>query len=263
MNYKLYNEDCLEVFKSIDDESIDLFLTDCPYHIIGGGCSNDAVKIGGGILDRGKKDKHGNHYMTDSKHVSLCGILNDSDRHTYTKQGKLFKHNDIKFSEWLPEVYRVLKNGTHCYVMINHRNLKDLWCDAESAGFEFQQLLVWDKGNATPNRYYLNSYELILMLRKGPAKNINEMGTKNILRIPNIIGNKRHPTEKPVELMQVLIKNSTNEGDVVMDAFMGAGATGIACKTLNRNFIGVEIDEKYFNIAKSRFEEEERQMTLW
>ena len=93
------------------------------------------------------------------------------------------------------------------------------------------------------------------MLRKGKAKNINHMGTKNVLQINNIIGNKKHPTEKPVELMEILIDNSTRGGDVVLDPFMGAGSTGVACKNLGRNFIGVEIDERYFKIAEERINE--------
>lgn len=237
---KIYNDDCLEVFKQIADNSIDLVVTDCPYHIVSGGCSNDAVSIGrynipSGILNKRKSDE-------GNKDVELM------------KQGKIFEHNDIEFSEWLPEIYRVLKDGTHCYIMINPRNLKDLWIAAEDAGFEFQQLLVWDKGNATPNKYYLNAYELILMLRKGRAKNINNMGEKNILRVPNIIRTKDHPTEKPVELMKVLIENSSNKGDTVLDPFMGVGGGMVACKLTGRNGIGIEIDEKYFNIAKERLE---------
>lgn len=170
---KLINDDCLEAFKGIADNSIDLFVSDCPYHIVSGGCTNDAVKIAqyangecAGIFIK-RKDAHGNTYNTDSKYVSLCGILNDFDPTTYTKQGKLFKHNDIKFSDWLPEVYRVLKPKAHCYIMINPRNLKELQTEAEKAGFAFQNILIWDKGNATPNKYYMNAYEMILMLRKG------------------------------------------------------------------------------------------------
>ena len=223
----------------------------------------------GGILSR-RKDAHGNVYYSDNNHVSLCGILNDYDPTTYTKQGKLFKHNDIKFSEWLPEIYRILKPNTHCYIMITPRNLKELWQDAENAGFIFQQLIVWDKGNATPNKYYLNAYELILMLRKGQAKNINDMGTKNILRVPNIIRTKKHPTEKPVELMQILIENSTKQGQTVVDPFMGVGGVGVACKKTERNFIGFEIDEKYFDVAKQRIENDvlkenvsEKQMSIF
>ena len=92
------------------------------------------------------------------------------------------------------------------------------------------------------------------MLRKGTARNINDMGTSNILRIPNIIGNKLHPTEKPIELMKILISNSSEQNNVVLDPFMGTGSCGVACKELKRDFIGVEIDKKYFDIAKERIE---------
>lgn len=223
--------DCVEVMKQMEDESVDCVVTDCPYHIVSGGCTNIP-----------RKDEP-------------SGIFNR--RNTFTqhnaKTGKLFDNNDIEFSQWLPDLYRVLKKGTHCYIMINARNLKELQTEAEKVGFKFQNILIWNKGNATPNRYYLNAYEMILMLRKGNARNINDMGTKNILEIKNIRG-KQHPTEKPVELMEILIKNSTNDYDVVLDPFMGVGSTGIACKNLNRNFIGIEIDEKYYDIARNRLE---------
>ena len=83
------------------------------------------------------------------------------------------------------------------------------------------------------------------------------MGTKNLLEINNILGGKKtHPTEKPVELNKIFIENSSNEGDVVFDPFMGTGSCGVACKELNRDFIGIEIDERYFKIAKERIEGE-------
>ena len=237
MQVDLYNGDCLGIMKQLSDCSIDLIVTDCPYRIVSGGCTNiprkDEPK---GIFDR---------------------------RNTFTqknaKSGKLFDNNDIKFEQWLPDVYRVLKEDSHCYIMINGRNLKELQLQAEEVGFVFQQLIVWNKGNATPNRYYLNACEFILMLRKGKAKNINNMGTKNILSIPNIKGGKSHPTEKPVELMSILIENSTDIGDVVLDPFMGSGATGVASVNTNRQFIGVELDEQYFNIAQERINDAKSQ----
>ena len=224
--------DCLEVMKDIPDNSIDLVVTDCPYHIVSGGCTNIP-----------RKDEP-------------SGIFNR--RNTFTqknaKSGKLFDNNDIKFKDWLPDVYRVLKDGTHCYIMINARNLKELQQEAENVGFKFQNIIIWNKGNATPNRYYLNAYEMILMLRKGKAKNINNMGCKNIVDIKNIRGNKLHPTEKPVELNELFIKNSSEQGDTILDPFMGVGSCGLACKNTNRNFIGIELDDKYFKIAKERIE---------
>lgn len=225
--------DCLELMKDIPDNSIDLVVTDCPYRIVSGGCTNIP-----------RKDEP-------------SGIFNRRNVFTQknAKSGKLFDNNDIKFEQWLPDVFRVLKENSHCYIMINARNLKDLQTQAEKVGFKFQQLIVWDKGNATPNRYFLNACEFILLLRKGKARNINNMGTKNILSIKNIRG-KTHPTEKPVDLMQVFVENSSNENEVILDPFMGCGSTGIACLKTNRKFIGIELDENYFNIAKERIEKE-------
>lgn len=220
--YKLLNENCLEIIKKIPDNSIDLVATDCPYHIISGGCTN--------------KEKN--------------GILNKEN----ASNGKLFSYNEITFSEWLPEVYRVLKERTHCYIFINGRNLMQLQQEAEKVGFVYQNTLIWDKGNVTPNRYYMNACEFILMLRKGKARTINNTGSSNLLRYKNKVGNKYHPTEKPVELMKILIENSCYNDDIVLDPFMGSGSTGIACVNTNRNFIGIELDEKYFNIAKDRIE---------
>ena len=102
------------------------------------------------------------------------------------------------------------------------------------------------------NRYYMNRAEFILMLRKGRARTINEPGTANILDFPNPTGHKLHPTQKPVELMQVFIRNSTDVGGVVLDPFMGSGSTVVACIATGRRFIGYELDDTYFQTAQER-----------
>ena len=85
----------------------------------------------------------------------------------------------------------------------------------------------------------------------------------NVLEYPNVIGKQAlHPTQKPVALFEYLIKTYTNEGDTVLDNVMGSGTTGVACKNLNRNFIGIELDEEYFKIAQSRIKNHEPQLTL-
>lgn len=241
--------DCLELMKNIPDKSIDLVITDCPYRIVQGGCSNNTVtfKAMSGVLDKQRRGcgKCSIKWETE-------GQLNNIEN---VKAGKIFDHNDIEFKEWLPDVYRALKDNSHCYIMINARNLKDLQVEAEKVGFKYQQILIWNKGNATPNRWYMQGYEMILMLRKGKAVPIKNLGEKNIISVPNIkSGKKIHPTEKPVELMKIFIENSSNENDTILDPFMGSGTTGIACVNTNRNFIGIELDEKYFNIAKERIE---------
>ena len=139
--------------------------------------------------------------------------------------------------------------------MTNTINLENYLAIARKVGFGLHSVLVWEKNNVTPSRWYMKNGEYTLFLRKGKAKTINNVGSKMVHRFDNIIGNKRHPTEKPVELMELYVGNSTKEGDIVLDCFMGSGSTGVACKNLNRNFIGIEIDENYFNIAKERIGE--------
>lgn len=227
MNYNYIKRgDCLELMRELPDNSIDLVVTDPPYKIVSGGCT--------------------------TKKNAMTGVLKQGAE--TTKKGSLFSENDIKFSEWVPEVYRILKDGTHCYIMTNGRNLRDLYNVAFNCGFKYQNLLVWDKGNVTPNRYYMNRCEFIIMLRKGKARSINNMGASTLISIPNIIGKKLHPTEKPVELMKVFVENSSNEHEIVLDPFCGVGSTCIATSMLGRKYIGFELDENYFNIAKERIE---------
>ncbi len=221
--------------QEIPDESIDLVVTDCPYHI-----SHHGTSCGGGIFSD-LQNKHAN-------------------------SGKLFAHNDIAFSEWLPDVYRVLKQSTHCYIMVNAHNLKELQIEAEKVGFIFQNLLVWKKDNSTPNKFYMNQLEFILMLRKGAAKYVNDMGITNCLSCPNIIGKGAkgaHPTAKPVPLMELLIRQSSNAGDIVLDPFSGGGSTLIAAKRLERQYIGFEIDQEYYQMAQKRLTSEPQQTALF
>ena len=251
---KITCADCLTVLKDIPDNSIDLVCTDCPYKIVSGGCTTgtysnlrEDVPTEGLIRGCGRC----------AKKWETKGQLDEN--YANVKSGKMFDNNEIKFEDWLPEVYRVLKNGTHCYIMVNGRNLAELQKQAEKVGFKYQNLLVWEKGNATTNKFYLNACEFILMLRKGVERWINDMGQKTILKVPNIIGDKCHPTEKPVSLMEVLIANSTNENDIVLEPFAGGGSTCIAAKNLKRRFIGIEIDEQYAKVANERLDMAQQQ----
>lgn len=224
MDNMLLNQDVREVFKTIPDNSIDLVVTDPPYKTTSRGNAGTS----GGMLQK-----------------------------EINKKGQVFKHNNIKPQEYIPELYRVLKDGSHCYIMTNHVNLQEMLNVATESGFKFVKCLIWDKGNKIMGQYYMSSFEYILFLRKGKAKKINNCGTADILRVPNIKlkgedGKNLHDTEKPVELMKIMIDNSSNEGDIVFDPFMGIGSTGVACLELNRRFIGVELDEQYFPIAKYR-----------
>lgn len=223
---QIYNKDVLELMKTMSDESIDLIVTDPPYKVTARG---NAGNSGGMMQDK------------------------------LSMQGKIFKHNDIKPSEYIPEFYRLLKDGSHCYIMTNHVNLHEMLNVAKESGFHFIKSLVWNKGNKIMGQYYMSQFEYILFFRKGRGKKINKCGTADILEIPNKKtkgedGKNIHDTEKPVELMKVLIENSSNIDEVVFEPFMGVGSTIMACVELHRRYIGCEIDEKYYNIAKTRIE---------
>jgi len=234
---KIINADCMDILKQLPDKCIDLVCTDCPYHV--------GHKGGGGRCEK--------RWMT-------AGQLENYEN---TKAGKMFEFNDINFEDWLPEVYRVLKDNTHCYIMINGVNLAELQKQAEKVGFVYQNILVWEKNNATPNKFYMQKLEYILMLRKGKERWINNMGQKNILRVPNNVGNKVHPTEKPVSLMQVLIENSTNVGDIVLDPFAGSSPVAVACEKSGRKYVCIEIDPKYYEASLRRLDDEQRQGMLF
>lgn len=225
--YKLFCCDCLELMKKIKDESIDLIVTDPPYKTTPRGGSGNS----GGMC----KKKEFN-------------------------SGNVFAHNEIKPQEYIPELYRILKEGTHCYIMTNHVNLYEILTVAQECGFHFIKSLIWNKGNKIMGQAYMSQFEYILFFRKGKFKKINKCGTADILEVPNKKqkggdGKNLHDTEKPVELMKILIENSSQENDVVFEPFMGIGATVVASLELNRRCIGVELDEKYFDIAKKRIEE--------
>lgn len=229
----IYCQDCLEGMERIEDESIDLVVTDPPYKIISGGCRvSPGDNETSGILNR-RRDRNND----------FANIVRD---------GKMFRNNELSFSDWLPSIYRVLKQQTHCYIMVNDRNIHEMLNSSTAVGFKLVNMLVWKKNNCTPNKFYMKNIEFILMLRKGAARNINNMGSTQFLEFPNKLGGKFHPTEKPVSLMTVLVENSANIGDTVLDPFMGSGTTAVACVNTGRNFIGFENDEGYHKVAMNR-----------
>jgi site-specific DNA-methyltransferase (adenine-specific) len=214
----------MEVMRSLPNESVDLIVTDVPYRTTARGCAGNS----GGMLQK-----------------------------EINKKGRVFNFNSIKCSEYLPEFFRVLKEGSHCYIMTNHLNLREMLNEAEKVGLHFIKSLIWLKDNKIMGKWYMSQFEYILFFRKGKAVPINCCGTSDVLQVPNKKlkdrdGINLHDTEKPVKLMEQLVLNSSKEGDFVMDPFMGIGSTGIACKKNGRNFIGVELDPKYFYIAGER-----------
>jgi site-specific DNA-methyltransferase (adenine-specific) len=214
----LFLADARDVLAAMNDESVDLIVTDPPYRTISGGTSTEGRPTG--ILDK-----------------------ND---------GKIFKHNSLNVEDYAAHMFRVLKPSTHCYVMVNFLNLEHFMKAFRDAGFHIHNIIIWDKGSVTPNRWYMKGYEMILMMAKRPVKTINDPGQSNIIRGGMKSGGRRHPTEKPVNLMKTLIQNSSVEGDTVLDPFCGSGSTLVACVVIGRSYIGVEIDPDHFQTAVDR-----------
>lgn len=232
---KLYKGDCIEVMKQMPDNCIDLVVTDPPYK----------------LTSRGSSGTMSGYWAEDK-----------------AKKGIVFDSNDTDINDYIGGLYRILKDGTHCYIMCNQLNLPHFLDVIGKSEFKYIKCLIWDKCNKICGRYYMNCFEYIIMLRKGRERTINDCGMPDILRVPNIKtldkdGKNIHDSEKPIRLMEILIEQSTNEGDVVFEPFMGSGTTGIASVQSRRNFIGVEIDDKYFAIAEKRINNATQALTLF
>jgi len=283
----------LDVLSRGTTESIDVCITDCPYKIIAwwvrivdewDECSWVLAK-----RDYSKTDpkwclNRWRKVISDWTNCSNKWLKKDWDVPNAVKDWKMFKHNEVTFKDWLPDLYRVMKQWTHTYIMINGRNLSELQNEAEICAnteeekeklrnwkrckkkwFIYQNLLIWDKWNVTPNKYYMQWAEFILMLRKWPARNIHDMWSSNIIRIPNIIWKKKHPTEKPVELYEYLLINSLNWkfnketwevenvwDTLALDPFAWCWPIITAWKNLNCNVVAIEIDKEYIKLCNER-----------
>jgi site-specific DNA-methyltransferase (adenine-specific) len=214
----------MDGLKLIEDNSIDLVLTDPPYPTTARGSAGNS----GGML---QKD--------------------------INKKGKVFEFNRIDVSVYVPEIYRTLKDGSHFYIMTNHVNLQHILNVCTDIGFHFIKSLIWNKGNKIMGQYYMSQFEYILFFRKGKGVKINNCGTADIINVPNIKtknadGKNLHDTEKPVELMKILIENSSLENQVVLDPFIGISSVPLACIETNRKYIGFEIDKNYYDISCER-----------
>ena len=180
-----------------------------------------------------------------------------------THNGKKGNYNDLIimkpfFDSLFSEFSRVIKENGKVYI----------FCDWRTYAFYFplllkhisvRNMLVWDKISG-PGSSYAFTHELILFAEKDTPY----MKGSNIFRIPGFSagakktnGEMLHPTQKPVEVIEKLITDSTKEGDLVLDCFMGSGTTAVAAKKLNRNFIGFEIQEKYITISENRLKQVE------
>ena len=216
--------DCLELMKDIPDGSVDLVVTDPPYNI---SVKNNFKTMGRSGMDFGEWDKEFDLF-------SWIDIASDK----LTKDGGM-----IIFNSW--------------------RNIGSIARYCESQGFVTKDCFRWVKDNPMPrnrDRRYITDREFGIWVTKKNAKWVFNRKSDKYDRpeynYPIVAGKEKtsHPTQKPVALMSEIIKRHSFEHDVILDPFMGSGSTGVACINTNRNFIGFELDETYFNIAKERLQ---------
>lgn len=158
----------------------------------------------------------------------------------------------------LDELLRVMKK-VNIYVWCSKSQIKKLLNYFEDRSCNID-VITWHKTNPIPtcNNTYLNDTEYCIFAREKGVKLYGSYATKKKYYVtPTNVKDKKlykHPTIKPLNIIENLIINSSLENDTILDCFMGSGTTGVACKKLNRNFIGVELDNTYFDIAKKRIE---------
>lgn len=158
------------------------------------------------------------------------------------------------FPAFLAEMYRVLKPNTHAYIMCDEDTRDVLKPMCKEAGFTVQKTLVWHKMRRGMGYNYPASYEFILFLKKGKRK-LNTNMVWDVISVPSIRSRSAYPTEKPVELMNVFIIESSLPGQVVLDPFMGSGAVGVSAVDHRRVFYGIDSSSRAFDTAKERLRE--------
>lgn len=158
--------------------------------------------------------------------------------------------------------YRILPDGGSFLSFIDWRQYPTLYAVIESVNFRAQQMVVWDKEDMALGNGFRNQHELVLHASKG-VPNVHHRGTANVLRCKRISASDDHPTEKPVGIMERLIAVVTQPGEIVLDPFMGSGTTGVAAMKTGRDFVGIEVDPTFFDIACRRIEDAQRQGSLF
>lgn len=221
---KLIHGDSLEKLKELDDKSVDALITDPPYG------TNDKY---------GKNIKRGNHN---------------------TDFGTIEWDKSLPL-EFLNECYRVMKDDTWGFIFTDKKEITTIWNYLETVGFSPRNTFYWIKTNKapTPRKNFKSSIETAVVFTKGRTtiKWTGGGNQNNYFECPFVIGKEKvnHPTQKPVKLIKHIINLVSNEGDVILDPFIGSGTTAVAALELNRDFVGIEIDDNNIDISKNRIEE--------
>lgn len=217
---KIYNMNCIEGMKQLKDKSIDLVVTDPPYLI-----------------------KYKTNYRLNKNHDFCSEIQNDN--------------NPEMVKEYIKECYRVMKLNSAGYFFCSQDKV-EFFKEELKKYFKIKNMIIWVKNNWTAGDLKAQlgkQYEIIFLVNKG-RKYFNGKRLTDVWFFDRVTGKKQlHQNQKPLELIKQCIEKHSLPGDLVLDGFIGSGTTAIACKELKRNFIGFEIDKKYYTMANKRLEE--------
>lgn len=216
-NFALHQADAVEWLHQLPDASVDLAITDPAYESL---------------------EKH--------RKIGTTTRLKQS-KASSNAWFPIFKND--RFPALLAELYRVLKKNTHLYIFCDQETMFVIKPMAEAAGFRFWKPIVWDKLKIGMGYHYRARYEFILFFEKGKRK-LNDLSIPDVLEVPRVWGG--YPTEKPVEVSEILIRQSSAEGEIVIDPFCGSGSVGVAAANLGRHFWGSDLGEEALELTRRR-----------
>ena len=157
-----------------------------------------------------------------------------------------------RFPELFAEVFRVLKKDTHFYLFCDPETMFVAKPLAEQAGFKFWKPLIWDKLKIGMGYHYRARYECVLFFEKGKRK-LHDLGIADIIAAPRVNGG--YPAEKPPQVSEVLVRQSSDPGQLVIDPFMGSGSVGVAAARNGRDFLGNDLCAEAIDITRARLVE--------
>jgi site-specific DNA-methyltransferase (adenine-specific) len=203
--------------RTLDDESIDLVVTDPAYESL---------------------EKH--------RAVGTTTRL----KHSKASSNDWFTiFPNARFPELFAELYRVLRRNTHLYLFCDQETAFVAKPVGEAAGFRFWKPIIWDKRAIGMGYHYRSRYEMILFFEKGKRR-LNDLSVPDVLEVPRV--HRGYPTEKPVDLVEILVAQSSLAGDLVADPFVGSGTTGLAAGRLRRPFLGNDISREAVEVGRRR-----------
>lgn len=215
--YEIVQSDAVEFLRCLPAQSIDLIVTDPPYESL---------------------EKH--------RAIGTTTRL----KHSKASSNDWFLiFPNARFPELFVEIHRVLKRNSHFYLFCDQETMFVAKPAAEAAGFRFWKPLVWDKASIGMGYHYRSRYELILFFEKGKRR-LNDLGIADVITCQRLRGG--YPAEKPVRVSEILISQSTEAGQIVVDPFMGSASAGEAALGLSRSFLGCDIRPAAVELSLAR-----------